>query len=58
MGCMNCSMGYGAADDQVSERLLNQALDAGYRFLDTAVLYGQGHNESLIGRAVGKRRAR
>ncbi|MFC1339136.1 MAG: hypothetical protein G8D28_08390 [gamma proteobacterium symbiont of Phacoides pectinatus] len=55
---MNCSMGYGAADDQVSERLLNQALDAGYRFLDTAVLYGQGHNESLIGRAVGKRRAR
>lgn len=53
---MNCSMGYGAADDRVSERLLNQALDAGYRFLDTAVLYGQGHNESLIGRAVGKRR--
>jgi len=56
LGCMNMSFGYGPADDDVSERLLNQALDNGYTFLDTAVAYGSGHNESLIGKALGKRR--
>lgn len=56
LGCMNMSMGYGPGDDDVSVRLLNQALDAGYRFLDTAMMYGNGHNESLIGKALGNRR--
>jgi len=36
LGCMNMSMGYGKADDAESDRLLNQALDVGYTFLDTA----------------------
>ena len=57
LGCMNMSMGYGPADDAESERLLKQALDEGYRFLDTASMYGMGHNESLIGRALEGRRA-
>lgn len=56
LGCMNMSMGYGPADDTESERLLNEALDAGYTFLDTASMYGMGHNEALIGRVLGKRR--
>ena len=56
LGCMNMSMGYGPADDSESEKLLNQALDAGYTFLDTAMMYGNGHNESLIGRAISHRR--
>lgn len=56
LGCMNFSMGYGPADDEVSKRLLNQALDKGYRFLDTASMYGWGHNEQLIGNALKTRR--
>ncbi|MGI9406775.1 MAG: aldo/keto reductase, partial [Hyphomicrobiaceae bacterium] len=56
LGCMNMSMGYGPADDKTSIKLLNQALDSGYTFLDTAMMYGEGHNETLIGRAIESRR--
>lgn len=56
LGCMSMSWGYGQADDATSERLLQAALDAGYSFLDTAAMYGMGHNESLIGRCLGHRR--
>ena len=37
-------------------RLLHRALDLGYNHLDTANIYGLGHNESLIGKALGARR--
>lgn len=37
-------------------RLLHRALDLGYNHLDTANIYGLGHNESLIGKALGMRR--
>lgn len=50
------SQSYGAADRQESERTLNRALDLGYTFLDTASLYGVGHNESLIGEVLAPRR--
>ncbi|MDH3386971.1 MAG: aldo/keto reductase [Gammaproteobacteria bacterium] len=57
LGCMNVSMGYGPriADDEAG-KLFNAALDHGYTFLDTASLYGLGHNESLIGKYLGHRR--
>ncbi len=57
LGCMNMSAGYGPADDSVSTRLLNEALDSGYTFLDTAEMYGFGHNETLIGNALKSRRS-
>jgi aryl-alcohol dehydrogenase-like predicted oxidoreductase len=56
LGCMNCSAGYGPGDDKTSARLLNRALDAGYQFLDTASMYGDGHNETLIGKSLRDRR--
>ncbi len=56
LGCMNMSMGYGPADDNESKKLLNEALDVGYTFLDTAQIYGSGHNEELIGNALSARR--
>ena len=57
LGCMNVSMGYGPRpDDDDSGRLFNAALDHGYSFLDTASLYGLGHNESLIGNYLATRR--
>jgi aryl-alcohol dehydrogenase-like predicted oxidoreductase len=57
LGCMSLSHAYGTPpSDDYGERLLNQALDAGYDFFDTATIYGQGHNETLIGRALKGRR--
>jgi len=56
LGCMNMSGGYGSADRRESIRLLNECIDSGYSFLDTASLYGDGHNEQLIGDILGHRR--
>ncbi|MEX2132167.1 MAG: aldo/keto reductase [Pseudohongiellaceae bacterium] len=56
LGCMSMSQSYGPADRKESERALHRALDLGCRFLDTASLYGVGHNESLIGEFLGRRR--
>ena len=56
LGCMNMSSGYGPADDTESTRLLNEAIDVGYTFFDTAEMYGFGHNETLIGDAISSRR--
>jgi len=56
-GCMSLSHAYGGRPDEAyAERLLHRALDIGYDFLDTASLYGMGHNETLIGRALARRR--
>ena len=44
LGCMSMSQGYGVADRDESERALHRALDVGYTFLDTASIYGIGHN--------------
>jgi len=56
LGCMNLSMGYGKADKKEGVRLLNECIDAGYTFLDTASMYGMGHNEELIGKSLSHRR--
>ncbi len=48
LGCMGFSQGYGPADDAESQRAIEQALDLGITLLDTAMSYGQGHNERLI----------
>lgn len=40
---------YGPVDDAESHKTLKTALEIGCTFWDTAVLYGAGHNESLIG---------
>ena len=36
--------------------LLNQAVDSGISYFDTADFYDQGRNESILGRALGSRR--
>lgn len=48
-------IGWGDADDSVSEKALAAALDAGINFFDTADIYGLGHSETLIGRVLGNR---
>ena len=57
LGCMGLSQGYGPADDDESVRLIQRALDLGVTMLDTAMSYGQGHNERLIARALAGRQA-
>ena len=56
LGCMGMSQAYGEADLAESERTLHRALDLGITFLDTANVYGMGHNETLIGRVLKARR--
>jgi len=58
LGCMSLSGIYGDADDAVSEKLIHHAIDAGVNHLDSSDMYGWGHNETLLGRAIKGRRNR
>ena len=56
LGCMGMSEWYGAADWDESIATIHRALDLGVTFIDTADIYGAGHNEVLVGRAIAGRR--
>lgn len=57
LGCMSLSWAYGPpSSDAEAERILRRALDLGYDHLDTARIYGNGHNEEIIGRYLSGRR--
>src|SRR5499433_4476440 len=56
LGCMGMSEWYGATDWDESIATIHRALDLGVTFIDTADIYGAGHNEVLVGRAIGGRR--
>ena len=61
-------IGYGAwgisgemwlgAEDQESLAALNHAIDLGVNFIDTALAYGRGHSERLVGKVVAEREER
>lgn len=56
LGCMGMSEFYGLRDDAQSLDTLAAALEHGIDFLDTADMYGSGHNEELVGRFLKGRR--
>ena len=56
LGCMGMSEFYGNTDWDESVATIHRALDLGVTFLDTADIYGAGHNEVLVGRAIAGRR--
>ncbi len=47
---------YGASDDEQAVGAIRRALDVGMNMIDTADAYGNGHNETLVGRAIADRR--
>ena len=53
LGCMGMSDAYGPTDRAGSIATIRHALDVGVCLLDTADAYGRGHNEELVGAAIG-----
>jgi aryl-alcohol dehydrogenase-like predicted oxidoreductase len=56
LGCMGMSGVYGTVDEAEAIATIRRALDIGVTFIDTADIYGEGHNEELVGRALKGRR--
>ena len=56
LGLMSMSGIYGNANDEESIRVIHYALDKGINHLDSSDMYGWGHNEELLGRALKGRR--
>ena len=56
LGLMSMSGVYGNANDDESISVIHHALDRGINHLDSADMYGWGHNEQLLGRALKGRR--
>jgi aryl-alcohol dehydrogenase-like predicted oxidoreductase len=48
--------GYGNVDDSESIKAIHKALDLGINFFDTADVYGFGHSEEILGKALGGKR--
>src|SRR4249920_1870004 len=52
LGLMSMSGIYGNADDEESIGVIHHALERGVNHLDSSDMYGWGHNETLLGRAL------
>ncbi len=52
LGCMSFSGVYGAADDDETVKFVHHAIDTGIDFLDSSDMYGWGHNEEVLARAL------
>jgi len=52
LGCMGMSEWYGPTDDKESMATIELALEMGLNFFDTADVYGNGHNETFVGKAL------
>jgi aryl-alcohol dehydrogenase-like predicted oxidoreductase len=49
-------LGWGEVDDEESIRAVHRALELGVTFFDTANVYGAGHSEKVLARALSGRR--
>ena len=56
MGGGDWKFGWGDQDDAASIASVHQALDAGVNWIDTAAIYGHGHAERVVGKAIQDRR--
>ena len=60
LGCMGMSWGYSESSNDENESIstIHEAIELGVGLFDTADVYGDGHNETLVGRALSGRRDR
>ena len=56
MGGGDWKFGWGAQDDAESVRAIQAGLDAGINWIDTAAIYGHGHSEETVAKAIAGRR--
>src|SRR5256885_3061702 len=52
LGLMSLSGTYGPSDDKAAEALIRRAVELGVDHFDSSDMYGWGHNEELLGRAL------
>jgi aryl-alcohol dehydrogenase-like predicted oxidoreductase len=57
-GAWQIGGGFGKQDDAEAIACIQRALDLGVNFIDTAAVYGSGHSERLIGKAVAGKSGR
>jgi len=54
MGGGGWLFGWGPQDDQASIAAIRRAIDLGINWIDTAAIYGLGHSEEVLGRALAE----
>ncbi len=52
MGGGDWKFGWGPQDDNASVNAIHAALDQGINWIDTAAIYGHGHAEEVVGKAI------
>jgi len=52
LGCMSLSGAYGKSEDADGIKVVRHAIDRGVTFIDSSDMYGWGHNETLLGKAL------
>lgn len=55
MGGGGSSFSWGPQDDKESIKTINRGLDLGINWIDTAPVYGLGHSEEIVGKAIKER---
>jgi aryl-alcohol dehydrogenase-like predicted oxidoreductase len=58
LGCMSLSGTYGPSSDDNGVELIHAAIERGVTMIDSSDMYGWGHNEQLVGRAIAGLRNR
>jgi len=58
MGGGDWAFSWGRQEDDQSTAAIHAALDAGVNWIDTAAVYGLGHSEEVVGRAIAGRTRR
>ncbi|WP_311791259.1 MULTISPECIES: aldo/keto reductase [Pantoea] len=51
-GCMGLSEFYGPTSEKDAMKILHSVIEKGINFLDTADIYGYGHNEKILGKVL------